>query len=169
QPDHVQPCPKDSRRHVVGRLWNIFRIGVAMITSVTYGRTFNLGNYESERLDCHVTLDDGKSPFDAMQEARSFVEAQHNSTIEVRTLEAQTAEYRQQLHNLRGRYTRLLEKHKGAVKRYDELRALLDIHGVQIAALESWDLPIELKEIELIITDSLGDDDDEEHYVEDDD
>ena len=34
---------------------------------VTYGRTINLGNYNSERLECSMVIEDGEDPDEKMQ------------------------------------------------------------------------------------------------------
>lgn len=50
-----------------------------MITKVTYARLFNLGNYENERLEVEVTIQDSSDIAleGAWEEARSAVEGQH--------------------------------------------------------------------------------------------
>lgn len=43
------------------------------ITSISYGRTFNLGQFESERIDAQVQVEEGDSPEAALDMARRFV------------------------------------------------------------------------------------------------
>jgi hypothetical protein len=38
---------------------------VATITTISYGPTFNRGNFESERIDCAATLDAGEDVVEA--------------------------------------------------------------------------------------------------------
>lgn len=50
-----------------------------MITEVIYARLFNLGNYENERLEVKVTVEDGSAAAleGAWEDARAAVEEQH--------------------------------------------------------------------------------------------
>jgi len=43
------------------------------ITSLRYGRKFNLGNYESEEIAFEGVLEDGESPLECLQEMKSAV------------------------------------------------------------------------------------------------
>lgn len=49
-----------------------------MITKVVYARLYNLGNYENERLEVEVTVEDGSAAAveGAWEDARNAVEAQ---------------------------------------------------------------------------------------------
>ena len=40
---------------------------------VSYGRTINLGNYNSERIDCTLTIEDGQDPEERMKAAYEVV------------------------------------------------------------------------------------------------
>jgi hypothetical protein len=46
------------------------------ISSVKYGRVKNLGNYETERTEVEVVLNDGQTPEDGLIEAKRFVKNQ---------------------------------------------------------------------------------------------
>lgn len=46
------------------------------IITVTYGRTVNLGNYESARLDATAEVERGETPEDALGRLREWIEAQ---------------------------------------------------------------------------------------------
>jgi sRNA-binding protein len=50
-----------------------------MITKIVYARLFNLGNFENERLEVEVTVEDTSAAAveGAWEEARAAVEAQH--------------------------------------------------------------------------------------------
>jgi hypothetical protein len=69
---------------------------MSQITQITYSRLFNLGNYENERLDVVVQLDDDDSPIGCADEARIFVETQHAAFEQARKDEAER-EYQAQL------------------------------------------------------------------------
>tara|TARA_Y100001951_G_scaffold69753_1_gene56614 strand:+ start:133 stop:333 length:201 start_codon:yes stop_codon:yes gene_type:complete len=43
---------------------------------VTYGRTINLGNYNSERLECSMVIEDGEDPDEKMQACYEVVKKQ---------------------------------------------------------------------------------------------
>lgn len=43
------------------------------VKELSYGRVSNLGNYETERLECTVELEEGDSPKEALNRARKFV------------------------------------------------------------------------------------------------
>ena len=43
---------------------------------VSYGRTINLGNYNSERLDCTLVVEEGHNPEERMKEAYEVVKKQ---------------------------------------------------------------------------------------------
>ena len=43
---------------------------------VSYGRTVNLGNYNSERLDCTLVVEEGQDPEERMREAYEVVKKQ---------------------------------------------------------------------------------------------
>lgn len=43
------------------------------IRTVTVGRTKNIGNYNSVKVECTVELDDDESPDDAANHAKNFV------------------------------------------------------------------------------------------------
>ncbi len=47
------------------------------ITSINYQKTFNLGNYQSERVGCEIQLDEGDSASGLLDTARSIVENWH--------------------------------------------------------------------------------------------
>jgi hypothetical protein len=42
---------------------------------VTYHKTFNLGNYQSEKIGVDIVLTEEDTPEDAMEQAKDFVEA----------------------------------------------------------------------------------------------
>lgn len=44
------------------------------VTTIHYERTFNLGNYESQKLGVTVELGEGDNPLEALTRAKNFVE-----------------------------------------------------------------------------------------------
>ncbi len=56
---------------------------MATIVSVRIGRTFNLGNYESERVDVEVALDPGESFDSAVQRARTLCNSARTSKVQL--------------------------------------------------------------------------------------
>lgn len=61
------------------------------ITSIRYGRKFNLGNYESEEIAFEGVLDDGESPMDCLTEMKAAVLEAFKSKEEAPVQEAPTA------------------------------------------------------------------------------
>lgn len=53
------------------------------VTAIRIGRTFNLGNYESERVDVEVTIDPGESFDDAVARARELVQSARSRPVDV--------------------------------------------------------------------------------------
>lgn len=47
------------------------------ITTVSYHKVFNLGNYSNEKIGIDITLGDGDNPLDAFAEAKKQVEKSH--------------------------------------------------------------------------------------------
>jgi hypothetical protein len=50
------------------------------ITTITYNRTVNLGNYESKRLEATCEVDDGEDPSVAADELRAWLIAELQKT-----------------------------------------------------------------------------------------
>lgn len=46
------------------------------IITVSYGKTVNLGNYESARLDATAQVESGETPEDALSKLKTWVEGQ---------------------------------------------------------------------------------------------
>lgn len=53
------------------------------VIAVRIGRTFNLGNYESERVDVEVALDPGESFDAAVQRARALCNSARTSKLQL--------------------------------------------------------------------------------------
>ena len=49
------------------------------ITEITYNRTFNLGNYNSERIGVKFDINDGESASEALELAKQLVEETHKN------------------------------------------------------------------------------------------
>lgn len=47
------------------------------ITTVSYHKVFNLGNYSNEKIGIDISLADGENPLDAFAEAKKQVEKSH--------------------------------------------------------------------------------------------
>ena len=65
-----------------------------MITQVTYARLYNLGNYENERFEVAVTVEDGDVT-GAFELARATVEAERHAAVEDRKQQEAARIYRQ--------------------------------------------------------------------------
>lgn len=51
------------------------------IQTVNYTRTFNLGNYSSEKIGVELSLNEGESANQALDHARELVEEYHNKNV----------------------------------------------------------------------------------------
>ena len=51
------------------------------ITTVNYTRTFNLGNYSSEKIGVELTINEGESANQALDVARGLVEEYHKQNV----------------------------------------------------------------------------------------
>ena len=49
------------------------------ITEITYHRTFNLGNFNSERIGVKVDINEGESASEALETAKQLVEETHKN------------------------------------------------------------------------------------------
>lgn len=141
------------------------------ITEVAYGFTFNIGNYQSERIDCKIAVEPGETPEQAMDRARLFVEQQRQRRQEVLSLNEHIKRLRGQEDNLQSKIKQVKVNHRQAVERFNELRALLALHGVQIEELSRYYLPDEEQEPAAELDESADededDDDDREDYDDD--
>ncbi len=52
-----------------------------IITSISYQKVRNLGNYESERLEAIATVEEDESVTEAVKQLRAFVESQLNAPV----------------------------------------------------------------------------------------
>lgn len=83
------------------------------VTKVQYGFTFNLGNYQSERIDAEVQPELGETPEEAFLRARAFVVAAHEQAEKARKWEYELDQQREQIrHNTYyiERYTKQLHE-----------------------------------------------------------
>ncbi|MDP9314680.1 MAG: hypothetical protein M3R24_28030 [Chloroflexota bacterium] len=71
---------------------------MAKIEQVAYGKTFNIGNYESVRLDVTVRVEPGETPEQALDTARDWVTAEYQY---LRTGKRPEPEYREQPPDVR--------------------------------------------------------------------
>src|SRR4051794_29142152 len=71
-----------------------------MTTDVSYGATFNLGNYENERIDIRLATLDGETPEAALARAKAFVAAGHAATLAERERAQQIERAQGELGNL---------------------------------------------------------------------
>jgi hypothetical protein len=62
------------------------------IQTVNYTRTFNLGNYSSEKIGVEFSLNEGESANKALDHARELVEEYHNKNV-VRLKDLQELQY----------------------------------------------------------------------------
>jgi hypothetical protein len=112
---------------------------------VSYGRLFSLGNFENEKIEFTDDVQPGESYEQAYERARAVVEAEHVKSMVSRSL---VQHERDQLWKLRTDVSdaeRRLREVNGAwrraAKNFDNLRALLAAHGVEMADLDEYQRP----------------------------
>jgi hypothetical protein len=133
------------------------------VTTVTYAKLFNLGNYENERIELEDQVGPDETNEAALERVRQWVEAQG---VEARR-RARRGEVlsgiEERISSAETRLRSVDRKHRDAVKKYGQLRDLLALHGVPIAELDTyWDLPTEQPQAD----DGQADDQaDEEQFV----
>lgn len=78
--------------------------------TISYSRTYNLGNYENEKLFVSLSPEDDETPQQAMIRARAIVDEMHN------TFQAER-DRAEKITNL----NRTIESYRRGIKRYQEL------------------------------------------------
>lgn len=73
------------------------------VTAIRIGRTFNLGNYESERVDVEVTIDPGETFDAAVARARELVQSARSRPVDVEIVDDDEGSYRDGKHDRRDR------------------------------------------------------------------
>ena len=71
----------------------------AQIT-IDYGATYNLGNYENEKINIRITLEPGETLEAAGARARAFVEGMHAETVARRKRAAEIEQAQSRIHDL---------------------------------------------------------------------
>jgi cell fate regulator YaaT (PSP1 superfamily) len=64
------------------------------MSEITYNRTFNLGNFNSERIGVRIEINEGESVTDALQAAKQLVEETHKANYPNLSLEIPIEETR---------------------------------------------------------------------------
>jgi len=113
--------------------------------TVSYSRLYSLGNFENERIEFEDAVQPGERYEDAYERARMVVEQQHVATVARREVvnekRNQIYELNQKISTAENRAREVVGYWRRAVKRYDELRTLLNRHGVEIGGLDEYYLP----------------------------
>lgn len=131
------------------------------ITEIEYGFTYNVGNYQSERISVRLHVEPGISPEQTFERARQFVEQMHTRSKEVAQLETQVHRLRNAINNEAYKLNQVHMRQREALKRYEDLRQLLHTHGVSLPELASYYLPPEEPATNMEPDDDDEDDEDE--------
>ncbi len=139
------------------------------ITEIEYGFTYNVGNYQSERISARLQVEPGISPEQTFERARQFVEQMHTRSKEVAQLDTQVHRLRNAIDNEAYKLNQMLDRRREEARKYAELRSLLQQHGVDIPELSSYLTPPPVEELPAPTVDLEPDEDDEDDEAEDED
>ncbi len=114
---------------------------VVSATEVEYGRTFNLGNYESERIGMRLPVEAGAAPQAVLDQARRWVEQQHQQGEEVRRLEQRLADLSVQLRSRERDLEQLKTRLGSAAQVYEQLYHQVKQQGGRLTPLHVYLLP----------------------------
>jgi hypothetical protein len=137
------------------------------VTSVHYGKTFNLGNYENERIHLEDDVQPGESTEQAFARVKAWVEGRHQSTKEQLRLVDQREGILSSIATERYRMRQLIKKHEQAVEAFNKLRDLLAQHGVSISPLSSLEQPITNWDVDPYVVDKADDDQADDDQADD--
>jgi hypothetical protein len=150
-------------------------------TTVSYSRTFNLGNYENEKLFISLLVEDNETPQQAMIRARAMVDEMHSQfqverdrAEEISDLRRRIDAYSRGIKQYKERFSQagqslpVIERTESVLDDSDELailkataEALLtenrELEKAYYAYLRSWNSRVKAEQ----------DDDDDEDYEED--
>lgn len=101
-------------------------------TQVEYGRTFNLGKYETERIGVWVPIGADETPRQALDQARRWVEQQHQQGREVEHLEQRLARLNLQIGARQRDLQQIKRRLDAAVQTYELLRKQVAQHGGEL-------------------------------------
>lgn len=108
------------------------------MSTVSYRRLFNLGNYENESIGFDLPIEPDESEADALARVKALVMELAGKSGEYKKLEdrRQKAEY--ELYGLESKIAAANHQLAEAVAKHDHLRAVLATHGVAIESLDEW-------------------------------
>lgn len=108
------------------------------MSTVMYHRVFNLGNYENERIGFELPIEPGESHADALARVKALVMDLGGKGQEFRRAEnrRQKAEY--ELYSLQNKLNTIQREVTAAIKKHDDLRTILEKHGVTLEPLDDW-------------------------------
>jgi hypothetical protein len=107
-------------------------------SEVEYGRTFNLGNYESERIGVRLPIEVGQAPQETLDRARRWVEQQHGQGVEVRRLEQRLATLNLQIKGHKYDLQQIAGRLDAAVQEYERLRELAAQQGAKLLPFHAY-------------------------------
>lgn len=115
------------------------------MATVEYGKTFNLGNYENERIFLTDDVQPGETADEAYARVRHWVLAKHGEREEVKSRECELLRLQHGIDSAHYRLSEVLSEWRETVRKFDELRALLAKNGLEISPLSTYYLPPEPK------------------------
>jgi hypothetical protein len=111
------------------------------MATVEYGKTFNLGNYENERIFLTDDVQPGETQDEAYARVRHWVLAKHGEGEELLSLEQQRRRAQSRADQAQYGLSNVVSQWREAVLRFEALRELLAKHGVELRPLDPYYLP----------------------------
>jgi hypothetical protein len=109
---------------------------------VRYGRLFNLGNYENERIDVEVVVEPGETHAQAFTRAKAEVDGLASLAQSERGKRSQLEDTQQSLWRAQNHLATLARHHREAADKAQQLTTLLAKHGVNVTIPEHLLTPI---------------------------
>ena len=108
---------------------------------VSYGRTYNMGNFESERIGLEDDVQQGESFEDAYERVRLWVERKHAATLAMQDTKERIDTLRTQHGAIRDKVVTLRARYLEIYRRYQQLEQIITTHGGEVPPLMTWLLP----------------------------
>lgn len=106
--------------------------------TVTYEHLFNLGGYENERIGFDLPIEPGESAADALARVKALVMDLGGKSQEFKRAEERRQKAEYELYSLQNKLNSIQREVTAAIKKHDDLRAMLEKHGVTIEPLDNW-------------------------------
>lgn len=108
------------------------------MSTVSYRRLINLGNYENETIGFELPMEPGESHAAALARIKAIVLELAGKSQEFKRAEERRQKAEYELYGLQNKLNSIQRDVTAAIKKYDGLRTLLEKHGIAIDPLDDW-------------------------------